>query len=275
MLQWLKGYNEDVILEYRACCHLRKRNLLGRFWILLRLLLHYRVLNRSKLYFSYGNLDQAAAPAFDVECYTAYATEYDVVSFDVFDTLLLRPFNKPTDLFASMEQQLKWPGYASHRITAEKAARELQHNGNLSHEVTLEQIYRQLATELPVTIEEAMKAEISAEKAVCIANTFFVELVGALRHQDKIMICTTDMYLSKKEIGAILSQVGYPAFEEIFVSSQYGCSKYTGELYDVVRNRFPHKKILHIGDNLYSDFIQARLHGFAAIHYVETAKNSK
>ena len=51
--------------------------------------------------------------------------KHDVISFDIFDTLLLRPYVKPTDLFEHLEKLENLSGFANARIKAEKIAREL------------------------------------------------------------------------------------------------------------------------------------------------------
>ena len=61
----------------------------------------------------------------------------DVVSFDIFDTLLLRPYIKPTDLFVHMEKFFNAPGFAENRIQSEITAR--QNTGK--PEVTIDDIY--------------------------------------------------------------------------------------------------------------------------------------
>ena len=62
-----------------------------------------------------------------------------VVSFDLFDTLLIRPFARPTDLFRLMERFYDVPGFADRRIQAERDARKM-----IGHGVTLEDIYDQM-----------------------------------------------------------------------------------------------------------------------------------
>ena len=49
--------------------------------------------------------------------------EYDVVSFDIFDTLLKRNIKKPTDVFKYMEKKYNKEGFFNERIEAEKRAR--------------------------------------------------------------------------------------------------------------------------------------------------------
>ena len=47
----------------------------------------------------------------------------DVISFDIFDTLLIRPYLSPVDLFEHIEKQYKFSDFKKERILAEKRAR--------------------------------------------------------------------------------------------------------------------------------------------------------
>ena len=49
-------------------------------------------------------------------------TSFDVISFDVFDTLLLRPYVKPTDLFLRIELDAGVKGFAEDRVAGERRA---------------------------------------------------------------------------------------------------------------------------------------------------------
>lgn len=62
---------------------------------------------------------------------------YDIVSFDIFDTLLKRNVKEPTDVFSYMEKKYQIDGFCEKRIEAEKTARKKK-NGL---EVTLKDIY--------------------------------------------------------------------------------------------------------------------------------------
>ena len=69
-----------------------------------------------------------------------------VVSFDVFDTLILRPFFRPEDLFIIMGNDFRklMPDSKNDfiviRMASEKTARENSENG----EVTLDEIYGEM-----------------------------------------------------------------------------------------------------------------------------------
>ena len=49
---------------------------------------------------------------------------HKIISFDIFDTLLIRPFCKPTDLFHYLEDIFNHPGYAKRRILTESKLRK-------------------------------------------------------------------------------------------------------------------------------------------------------
>ncbi len=52
--------------------------------------------------------------------------KYDVISFDIFDTLLLRPFIKPTDLFWYIETKYNIKGFHQARILAEMQSKKIK-----------------------------------------------------------------------------------------------------------------------------------------------------
>lgn len=51
---------------------------------------------------------------------------YDVISFDIFDTLVLRPFDNPKSVFMLIGQKLGVSGFRNIRINAEKEARDIK-----------------------------------------------------------------------------------------------------------------------------------------------------
>ena len=65
--------------------------------------------------------------------------KHAVISFDVFDTLLIRKVAEPHDVFRLVEQNLNQVGFARERIEAEELARKLAQG----REVTFEEIYSQ------------------------------------------------------------------------------------------------------------------------------------
>ena len=66
----------------------------------------------------------------------AVSDSIKVVSFDLFDTLVLRPFLKPTDLFNLLGQIQSRNDFCDFRTKAESKARS-----SIGTEVTLDEIY--------------------------------------------------------------------------------------------------------------------------------------
>lgn len=60
---------------------------------------------------------------FDIQKIKKLIDENDVISFDIFDTLLLRPFINPTDVFSALSEIHQEPSFTLDRIISEKKAR--------------------------------------------------------------------------------------------------------------------------------------------------------
>ena len=195
---------------------------------------------------------------------------YDVISFDVFDTLLLRPFSAPTDLFYLMGIEFHYPDFPVLRILAEDQARQKKRKAEGTGEVTLKEIWKCLEplTGIPAMTGTAM--EISMEEKYCLGNPYFLPLVKALKKEGKILLAVSDMYLDRAFIQRLLVKYYGPVFDWILVSGEEGCSKGEGSLYEKVRDigvklmtakgSLPGGScsIAHVGDNPHSDILMAR-----------------
>lgn len=200
----------------------------------------------------------------------------EIVSFDVFDTLVVRPFWTPSDLFS-----LLWEDFQkTHKIDFDidfkllRMEAEAQARKNACNpEVTLDLIYETLAevTGWEKSFVEDLKAEeIRHELKFCRARKTAFDLVGYARNLGKRVIAISDMYLPRSVIGQILRQAGFGfADEDIFVSSEYGQLKWNGRLFECVVKRLnvAHKTILHIGDNAASDVEMAQKCGLQSLHF--------
>jgi len=159
----------------------------------------------------------------------------DVISFDVFDTLVFRPFGEPTDLFFMVGEKLGYPDFKRIRMEMEERARRIKYRKRGTHEVTLEQIYELMERECGIDGKTAMQMETEEEYRYCFANPYMKQMVKALRKQGKRLIITSDMYLREEHIRQILRRSGYDEFDGYYVSCEQGSSKSRGDLYDIVR----------------------------------------
>lgn len=193
--------------------------------------------------------------------------KYQTISFDVFDTLVLRPFKAPTDLFFFEGKELKYPEFKKLRVQAEMKAREKKRKTSGNSEVNFDEVWEEVGKLTGIDAEKGKKLELSLEKKYCFANPFFVEVIRLLKEQNKKIIICSDMYLGQNHIKELLSSCGYGEFDEYFVSSDYEKSKADGSLYHVVKEKYGHS-IAHVGDNRHSDVYKAKENGIEAIYYV-------
>lgn len=204
---------------------------------------------------------------------TAAITQNEVISFDVFDTLLMRDVLFPRDIFLILENKLcskygdVFRNFATNRILAEQ---ELY----LSTNPTLEEIYRELATKMnipPVKAMEVMNMELSIEKKHLIAREKMRILLNDLIIKGISVCITSDMYISSEQIRSFLVDNGYMVQSvPIFVSNEYRVSKYNG-LFGELRKKYGNKRILHIGDNSEADGSSAKKYGIDEIFLIKSA----
>lgn len=180
--------------------------------------------------------------------------EYDVVSFDIFDTLLKRNVKKPTDVFRYIEKKYNKEGFFIERIEAEKKAR-----ANKKTEVTLNDIYE----ELPYDFS---KEELEAEAELLTQNDWIIP-VYKKAVQSKVVIIISDMYLPEEFIIQMLKREKIEGYKKLYLSSTVGKTKRSGELFDFVLEEIGYdKKIVHIGDSIKADYEVPKMKGISAIH---------
>lgn len=191
--------------------------------------------------------------------------KYDVISFDVFDTLIFRYLEDPTDVFSIVGSKLGILNFKQLRIQAEKEAREKTHKQN--QEINIFDIYQVLSQYITIDVKIAIDVEIETEKEFLFANSYMKDIFNALVNSDKIVIFISDMYLPKAIVGELLNKCGYIGFDNGFVSCDYECGKGKGKLQEKAAVFYRDKKIVHIGDNELSDVKGTQMMGWDAIHY--------
>ena len=178
------------------------------------------------------------------------AQSYNIITFDVFDTLIIRDVEKPSDVFRHC---YGFSGKYS-RIIAEESARKKTERG----EITLR--------EIEDCFRKKCDKEIEFEKKICRANPEMLEVYNELRGMGKTVYAISDMYLDAKVISDILTNEGYHP-DGVIVSSEFGCSKKNGDLFRHFMKEYQYheEEILHIGDNRESDYEGAGKAGIKAI----------
>ena len=186
---------------------------------------------------------------------------YQVITFDVFDTLLIRAFAKPKDLFKCIESSVKKSGFSEIRVKSEIVARKR----SLYEEIRLDEIY----DENPSLTPEMKALEVRFEENCVLANQEMKAIYDYCRSCGKRIFIISDMYLPKGVIERILRKNGYEGWDKIYVSETYRKSKSAGSLFHLFlsEQKIRPESVLHIGDNPCSDGKKARELGMSVFLY--------
>ncbi|SCY96689.1 haloacid dehalogenase superfamily, subfamily IA, variant 1 with third motif having Dx(3-4)D or Dx(3-4)E [Paenibacillus polysaccharolyticus] len=193
---------------------------------------------------------------------------YDVISFDIFDTLLLRPFDDPKKLFMLLGEKHDYVDFMTIRVKAEQEARENANHKKGNREVNIYDIYEIIERNTGIDKEYGIQVELDVELELCYANPYMKRVFEILKSQGKRMIATSDMYLPENMIRQLLEKCDYNGFEDVFVSCDYNCSKRDTYLFRIVKNKIgANTRVVHIGDNYIPDVVSAQQVGFDAKYY--------
>lgn len=204
---------------------------------------------------------------------------YPVISFDIFDTLIIRPLWDPSDIYIIMSKSAadllnikSAPQFCEMRKNAERIARSRSKG---KEDILIEDIYDCFAEIYSVdngVCNKLCELEISLEKKYCHRRESGVELLEMAKAIGKRVILTSDMYLNKSTVMEILDGLDIKDYDDLYLSSDLGLLKSSGNLFHYVykaENIAPNR-IIHIGDNWATDIDMARRVGFEALFFAKT-----
>lgn len=206
--------------------------------------------------------------------------DYDVISFDLFDTLIVRPVLNPDDVMEVVVhdtniQLSKKNVIKSLRKLAEKKARKNITNKYPQYEdVNLSEIYNVLCDEFGVSksvCEKLMLQEVEVEIEFAKRRNIGYELFTLAQECGKRVFITSDMYLDESTIKRILNKNGYYNCS-LLLSSKERMLKATGHLFEklIDTSNMLNAKIIHIGDNWESDYIIPKRYGITSFFLPKT-----
>lgn len=178
--------------------------------------------------------------------------EYEVVSFDIFDTLVMRKIYLPVDIFYIVDGKLqdkhqKADGFVEWR----KAAAGLLENP------TIDDIYKKVQELSGWDDEQIINAkslEIETEKYFLTPRKDLVKLYQDICRQKEVFLIS-DMYYPKKILQEILGFIGIESsVDHILVSCDIKRTKEDGTLWEYYSQKLlKGRKALHIGDEECAD----------------------
>lgn len=194
----------------------------------------------------------------------------NVISFDIFDTLLLRNVYKPTDIFRILSkialEKYNINDFYNIRVTSEAESRTDENN----RECHYDDIYRIIGNKIrdKKIVKNLKDEELNLEERFLVVNPFMKKIYDYCIAKSKKIILISDMYLDEKFIQRILKKCGYKRYI-LYLSNVFHKSKGDSSLFDVVlsKEKINKKHWLHIGDNMQSDYEIPIHFGINAYHY--------
>ncbi len=188
-----------------------------------------------------------------------------IVSFNIFNTLLMLPCIDQSDIFYLIDAHLQ----EKHHIQFAKYRLAAAHKFK-NQPVSFEQIYRFIRTEFNLdnkTISIMKRAELNCALQLSSRREDIYELYNFAIRNGKKVIVTSDSYLPAAFLKKMLHLKGYNQIETIYTAGSYHASKQNGVLYQIIKHKENTSNILHIGSNLSSDYDAPYNCGLKSIHY--------
>ena len=185
-----------------------------------------------------------------------YLMQFDLISFDIFDTLITRRVFSPDDIFRVIEKRSKAKyGINIDFVSVRKRAESLAWNKKGSF-CSINDIYEEFKNVCSLSqgiILKLQEMEIETEIELCIPREDMLHIFNYLKGHNKKIILISDMYLTSETIVKMLEKCGYVGYDELWISCEKGARKDDGSLWNMFFNKYGGYNTIHVGDNARSD----------------------
>ena len=161
-----------------------------------------------------------------------WSPEVKVISFDVFDTLVSRPFAKPMDIFVMLNKPFtklfgikSYVDFASIRHNSEERCHKIWKSLKPGvEEPRLDDIYNEISSTYGYDREKLRiieQLEIQNEIRFSFPRKSGCELFELAKSAGKKVILVSDMYLPRSCIEAVLQKCGISGYDKLYLSNEY------------------------------------------------------
>ena len=189
---------------------------------------------------------------------------HDVISVDLFDTLVMRRTLFPADVYEIVNLRLREEGilldnFPQRRLEAEKELCK-------STFPTLLEIYQYILRKYAVAgvqAETLVQTEWEVDCGLVVPREELCELLQVAHRRGKLIYIVSDTFYTKVQLTALLKHCGFTGYGDILTSCEYRTGK-TQRLFQKLLEKIPGKTCLHIGDSTDSDIDSAERSGLTA-----------
>ncbi|MBR4153713.1 MAG: glycosyltransferase [Selenomonadaceae bacterium] len=207
----------------------------------------------------------------DAEVRDIVLNQAEIISFDVFDTLLMRCVAKPyhvNEIIRLKVEDLlgKSFDFPNLRVKAEELARQKK-----GGDVTLDEIYKSFGelTKLNDEICEIIRElEVSTELDLILPREKVVAWFREALRRGKEVWLISDMYLQTPDLERLLRKCGVEGYTKLLISCETGMRKDTAAIWNYLAKQNLNRvgKLIHFGDNEMSDIQLVCDRGFGGYH---------
>lgn len=196
----------------------------------------------------------------------------DVVSFDLFDTLIMRRVFSPEDVYRLVERKAENCNICSKKTLNDFLAIRPIASSMCNDNSYLMDIYKIIGDKLGIDendLNNLMNLEIETDIQLCIPRKTILKIYDYAVEKGKDVYIVSDMYYPLGVVRKILESCGIRVDDDshIWISCEKHMDKASGCLWnkftkEVVRGR----KCIHIGDNIQADVENPKKFGIESYH---------
>lgn len=198
--------------------------------------------------------------------FTELIKSHDVISVDLFDTLVMRQTLFPTDIFEIMDCRLK----EKNIYIEDFCGKRLESEKYLSRYAapTLTAIYEYMKDTylMPDMVPDEMAGmEWEIDYGLLVPRQEMCGLIGKAFDMGKAVYIVSDTYYDRGQLIKILEKCNITFYTDIFASCEYNTGK-TQRLFGKLKEKICHKSCVHIGDDMVADIESAERNRITACY---------
>lgn len=212
-------------------------------------------------------------------------SNYDTVTFDLFDTLFIRRIHNPDMLkpavaryiaklaFQHGETAWTWESIQALRDRFETAQRLKTAQNYADHEARYPDYMKQVLQQIlkgrltDGLLQRVTDYEMSVESAMIVPRSELVKWIIKLHGQNKTILIISDIYLPSTHLKQLVDRAGLtPYVKDVISSADTFYAKASGKAFPLIQDKY-HLDVhrwMHIGDNPISDGVRPSEYGIRA-----------
>lgn len=185
---------------------------------------------------------------------------HEIISFDLFDTLLRRRHSVADYAKWKLGQELATRGIIESADSfvhlRNKSESELRKETNFKGDITIHQIYERIGEKLKLDdaeIERLLRLEFEIDYLEIEAKQEMVDLFNRLSDHGRKLYIISDTYYDVSHITSFIRKIGITAPYHLLISSEQKMRKDNLTMWHYFKTLTGGKSHVHVGDNVVSD----------------------